>query len=316
MAGKEREMSWRPSGLCSMFICDVVSFGNSARTDHARIVIRKVLYTALRMGFDKANVPYAGCHVEDRGDGVMVIVPPTHPVPPLITVVIDWLRAEIRRHNQVSNTAAQMQLRVAVHAGWCESDGNGLVGEALNHAFRILEAAPLKEALKESTTEVGLIVSQRVYEDVVRHSVGLVNPTDYREVAVQVKETDKTAWISVPGTSVSTPAPLATGPELAPQSDQVLITTELVDRMLEIPLMAQERGREQVLRALPDDIAWRIPRAPDARSDTYNIIRTCLEYPGAFQQLHQAIKYFAGESFAVHRLEGTIVRLLTAERDG
>jgi hypothetical protein len=53
-----------------------------------------------------------------------------------------------------------------------------------------------------------------------------------------------------------------------------------------------------------------IPRSADARSDTYEIIRTCLDYPGGLQELLRALRGFAGDSLALGRLERAIARLL------
>jgi hypothetical protein len=289
-----------------------------ARTDHVRSHLRTVLYAGLRESFDDSGIPLDDCYQEDRGDGVMIVVPPRHDLAELITSVIERLHAAVRRHNQMSNDAASLQLRVAVHFGECRSDDNGLVSTALNHAFRLLDATPLKEALQSSGTGVALIVSQRVHDDVVKHGRGLVDPDAYRRVEVVVKETVTTAWIRVPGMApaaqhadvidIGRPPEPTPPPRLEGGSAQIMF--ELVDRTLDIPLMAQERGREQVVSALPIAMAGVIPRSADARSDTYAIIRTCLDYPGGLQQFLQAIRGFVGDSMALRRLEEAIARLL------
>jgi class 3 adenylate cyclase len=309
---------WLPSGSCSLFVCDIASFGHASRTDEVQEHVRAAMYRGLRDSFEGAGVGYDDCYLEDRGDGAMIAVPPDRATALLLTSVVDRLRAEMRRHNGVSNEAAQIRLRVAVHTGEVRWDGNGLVGTAVNHVFRLLDAAVFKQALSDSGASVALIVSQRVHEDVVKHGRGLVDPGDYRQVEIRVKETQTTAWIMIPGIS-----PQAAGqaqdlvrhddppsaPWLAREGDtQVLF--ELVDRTLDIPLMRAERGREQVVSALSIDIAVVIPRSADARSDVHAIIRTCLDYAGGLQELLLAIKGFVGDSMAMQRLEQTIARLL------
>ena len=309
---------WRPSGGCSLFVCDIASFGHASRTDGVQEHLRAVMYAALRGSFDDAKIGYDQCYQEDRGDGAMIAVPPDLDTALLLTSVVDRLRAEVRRHNAVSNAAAQMRLRVAVHTGEVRWDGQGLVGTAVNHVFRLLDAAVFKDALSQSGAGLALIVSQRVHDDVVRHGRGLVDPGDYRQVEVRVKETETTAWIAIPGHRRQ-----GTGPtqEVVPQSDlpsvppltrgsDVQILFELVDRVLDIPLMRAERGREQVVGVLSIDIAGVIPRSAEARSDVHAIIRTCLDYPGGLQEVLQAIRGFVGDSMAVQRLEQTIARLL------
>jgi hypothetical protein len=278
-----------------MFVCDIASFGSADRDDHARAYLRKVLYDGLRASFDAAGVPYDHCYREDRGDGVMLIVPPSYDTAVLISSVVDGLRGEVRRHNDLASSAASLQVRVAVHIGACVSDDHGLVGDALNHAFRILEAAPLKRALRDSGAGVGLVVSQRVYEDVVRHGPGLVDPGEYVSITVEVKETAGAAWIRVPGA--------APGPEFQVPGDAVF---QLVDRLLEIPLMRQERGRDQVVDALPFGISVVIPRSPEARFDVHGIVRTCLDYPGGLHRLIAVIRGFVGDSIPMYELERSL----------
>src|SRR4051794_21487219 len=67
---------WSPSGSCSLFVCDIVSFGAEDRTDGIREHVRKAMYTALQLGFDGAGVPYDGLYREDRGDGALIAVRP------------------------------------------------------------------------------------------------------------------------------------------------------------------------------------------------------------------------------------------------
>ncbi|MFI0357164.1 hypothetical protein [Actinomadura sp. 9N407] len=328
MSGSARE-GWHPSGLCSQFVCDIAAFGDGKRTDDVRAHVRKALYGGLAESFAAEGIPLDDCHHEDRGDGVMVIVPPHFDTALLITTVVTRLRAAVRRHNAFSSEAAQMRLRVAVHTGEAHWDGTGLVGEAVNHTFRILDAGAFKDLLRDSGADLALIVSQRVYDDVVRHGRELVDPGDYRQIDVEVKETQTTAWVSVPGTglpntglpAVPNSGAVVPSPHRVPDRDDVPwlpggeatsndILFELVDHALEIPQMAAERSRERVVSALPLQIRTVIPRSMDARSDTYEIIRTCLDYPGGLQELLSALRGFAGDSLALGRLERAIARLL------
>ncbi|MGP4024063.1 effector-associated domain 2-containing protein [Actinomadura sp. 3N407] len=303
---------WHPAGLCSLYLCDIASFGDPSRTDRVRVHVRGVLYESLGTAFRENGIAFDACYWEDRGDGVMIAVPPEYDLTTLLTTVTDRLRAEIRHHNAVSGDPAKMQLRVAVHMGMARSDGRGLVGTAVNDAFRILDAPALKEALRVSGTAVGVIVSDRVYDDVVRHGWDLLDPGDYRRVEVRVKELTTISWMNVPGlpspVPAQSPAPAPAG-TVRPAGDPPPLF-ELVDHLLDIPLLAHERGRDQLVDALPFEIGVVIPRRPDARSDTYAIVRTCLDYPGGLHRLHQAVKAFTGPSMAMARVERTLNRFL------
>jgi Effector-associated domain 2 len=201
----ERTGGWLPNGLCSLFICDVASFGHPERSDLDRFAVRDALYEGLRRSFDRERIPFLSCYREDRGDGALLAVPPLADTTILLTTLIDRLAAEVRRHNHVSAVMAQLRLRVSVHTGVVHSDVEGLVGTAVNHAFRLLDAEQLKLALRTTGAELALIASQRVYDDLIHHGLGLVDPSEYQQVVVNVKETVTPAWIRVPG--VRTPIP-------------------------------------------------------------------------------------------------------------
>ena len=81
---------------------------------------------------------------------------------------------------------------------------------AINQTFRLLEAPPLKEALKGSRGVLALITSAWFYDEVVRHSEGL-DPATFRPVRVAVKETRTTGWISLPDRPFPADAGLLSG---------------------------------------------------------------------------------------------------------
>ncbi|WP_173098866.1 effector-associated domain 2-containing protein [Actinomadura verrucosospora] len=329
MGDGARTGGWRPAGLCSFLVCDIAGFSSSARDDPVRLRVRRSMYEGLERSLrDGAGLELDDCYHEDRGDGVMVIVPPEVRTDRLLTGVVDRLRAEVRHHNGAANEAAQMRLRVAVNVGEAEADAHGVVGTELTHAFRLLDAEPLKKAVAAAETGIAVIVSRRVYEDVVRHGRGLVDPGDYYRADVAVKETEGEAWIMVPGTR---PAPVPAGPpavredEPGPEEDgagfvppaevPVPVLFQMVDDLLGIPQMRNERGRERLVGALSPMIAGVIPRSPEAKADLFAILQTCLDYPGGLQQFLQAVRGFVGESMAVRRLEQTTARLLLPPGD-
>ncbi|MDL4814577.1 effector-associated domain 2-containing protein [Actinomadura opuntiae] len=308
---------WRPGGLCGFLVCDIAGFSAASRVDPVRVRVRRAMYEGLdRSLADGAGVRLDDCYHEDRGDGVMVVLPPDVRIELLLTTVVERLRAEVRQHNRASSEAALMRLRVAVNVGQAESDEHGVVSTALTHAFRLLDAPPLKEAVAAAETGIAVIVSERVYEDVVSHGRGLVDPDDYYRVGVRVKETVGDAWIMVPGTRPAAAPPavwdgVRSVPDGPPPAEvPVPMLFRMVDDLMDIPQMRNERGREQLVGALPPVIAGVIPRAPEARGDLFAILRTCLDYPGGLQQFLQAVRGFAGESMAVQRLERTTARLL------
>ncbi|TDC82799.1 hypothetical protein [Actinomadura sp. 7K507] len=303
-------------------MCDIAGFSDAARADPVRVRVRKAMYDGLDRSLAGAGLRLDECYHEDRGDGVMVVLPPDVRTELLLTEVVNRLRAEIRHHNEAANEVARMRLRVAVNVGEAESDGRGIVSTALTHAFRLLDAAPLKEAVARAETGIAVIVSRRVYDDVVRHGRGLVDPGDYYQVEVQVKETSDDAWVMVPGGRPVRPAAVPAVPEEGVQALPPLgadvplpLLFRMVDDMLQIPRLRAERGRDQIVGALSLEIAGAVPRSGEARADLFAVLQTCLDYPGGLQQLLQAVQGFVGESMAVRRLEQTIAQSLLPPQD-
>lgn len=185
--------------VCALFAVDIVGFTKPNRDDDIRLYLHEQLYEILEKAFDHAGIPWNNCFHEDRGDGVLVVVPPSIAYRGIIDPLPERLRSLIRRHNHVSCEAAGIQLRAAAHVGPVDHDGHGFVGSDINLLFRLLEARPLKRALTGSRAELGLIVSDYVYSTVVCRYPSLVSPDAFRPVRFQIKYTRAQAWIYLPG---------------------------------------------------------------------------------------------------------------------
>lgn len=183
--------------VCGLFAVDIVGFNGRGRDDDIQIYVHKSLYEMLQAAFDRSDVPWSDCVHEDRGDGALVVVPPTVPLAGLISVP-DRLRGLVRRHNHVSSDAAHVQLRIAMHIGPVHHDGHGFVGRDVSLLFRLLDARPLRRMLSESCTEVALMASGNMYENVIRRRPCLVDLALFQRLSVRVKETTMRAWAYTP----------------------------------------------------------------------------------------------------------------------
>jgi hypothetical protein len=186
--------------LCGLFAVDIAGFNALGRDDDIQIYVHESLYGMLQTAFDRSDVPWFSCAHEDRGDGVLVIVPPMIPVAGLVDPIPERLRRLVRRHNRVSCDAARIQLRVAAHIGPVHNDGYGFVGRDVNLLCRLLDARSLKRMLAESGAEVAFITSGYVYENVIRRRPSLVDPAVFQSLTVRVKETRTRGWAYVLGT--------------------------------------------------------------------------------------------------------------------
>jgi len=119
---------------------------------------------------------------------------------------------------------------------------------AVNLAFRLLDAQPLKAALARSPGVLAIIVSSWFFEEVVRHSG---TAPGYRPAEVAVKETTTTGWICLPDQEL--------------QSDREALTEIAAD----VVSAMRERGQipqthPDLLRQAYSVMAARYPRAGSA----------------------------------------------------
>ncbi|MBP2334341.1 hypothetical protein JOF41_000519 [Saccharothrix coeruleofusca] len=179
---------------------DVVAFGERSRPQQD--VIRRGLYSALEHAFDECGIPWGGdwpgTYREDRGDGLFVLLPPGVAKRRVVSALLHLLDGELRRYNAMLVPQARIQLRAAVTAGDVAHDGNGAVGAELVLAFRLLDSAPLRAELARSGAVLGLVVSERFFDDVIRDEPAC-EPELYHRVEVDHKEVHTAAWLRLYG---------------------------------------------------------------------------------------------------------------------
>jgi hypothetical protein len=180
--------------LCTMLAVDIAEFTRSDRDDEILRFLHEQLYVMLPKAFDASGVPWAECWHEDRGDGMLIVLPPGISGLNLAGRLPGLLGGLIRRQNHACHAAARIQLRVAAHFGLVAYDGHGFVGDDVNQLFRILDAPPLKRALAASGADLALIVSDQIYRSFVCHYRSLVRPDAFEAVTFEVKATEFHAW--------------------------------------------------------------------------------------------------------------------------
>jgi hypothetical protein len=184
---------------CTILYTDVAGFSASCRDEADRQVVRDRLYTMLRAAFERSGVSWAACYHEDRGDGALVIVPPEIPTRAVADPLLALLAAELRRHNRRAAEPVRVRMRAALHLGPVTRDAEGLNGDALIHAARLLDAPPLRDALRASGADLALMASRHVFETALSSDTGLLDPAAFTQVSFRVKESQITAWMHVVG---------------------------------------------------------------------------------------------------------------------
>lgn len=188
----------------TIVVVDVEGFGDRGRTNVHQVIIRDGLYRVMREAFGRAGISWDGCDHEDRGDGVLVLVPAEVPKGLLVESLPSAVVMGLRKHNVAHPRPEQIRLRMALHAGEVRYDEHGVTGASVNLAFRLLEADPLKQALAGSPGALAVIASPWFFDEVARHT-DLAG--EYRCVDVAVKETRTTGWICLPDRAAAAPRP-------------------------------------------------------------------------------------------------------------
>jgi Cyclic nucleotide-binding domain len=208
--GLNVEHPWRPphplnGENCTIFLTDVVGFGARTRNDKDRRIIREALFGMTQAALEGIHDAWS----EDRGDGLLTVIPPTISTAKVMNQALEELSASLERHNCSQRESARFQLRFAVSVGPVVSDAMGVSGEAIIVAARLVDAVSFKEALAKSTASLGVIASTFVYETVIRHDANPHDVASYAQVPVEVKESATTAWMKLFDAPVPSPiAPL------------------------------------------------------------------------------------------------------------
>jgi hypothetical protein len=203
-----RREKWTPAGRCSLVAADVVGFGGQRRNRQVQTYLRDSLYKLIEHALKNSGVGFDACYSEDRGDGLVIAVRPDIPTERLIHPFVEYVRAGLRLHNMVSAELAQMRLRVALHGAEAWTDAHGLVGDGIIHLCRLLDAPEFKQRVHQSGAYLGMIASDAVYDGIIRHAPGLIDPDDYAGIGVVNKELSGTGWVRLIGraTTISQPA--------------------------------------------------------------------------------------------------------------
>jgi len=206
--------SQRSAGPMHRSIVAIDLEGSTSRTNLVKGELRRSMYDVLGRALEA--VPITDNHLEqptDRGDGVLLLIRPYDDVPKTVLLdrLIPALTALVSEYNtRVTQPALRMRLRAVVHAGEVHGDDKGFYGEAIDIAIRLLDASPVKRALKEAQGPLVLVISEEIYRGIVAQ--GYVDDCDYRQACrVRVAGKQHRGWVHVPGLSepASAPGPAA-----------------------------------------------------------------------------------------------------------
>ena len=157
----------------------------SQRDDPGQIEAQRAMSKLLREAGEHGALERAQWHIQPQGDGELALLPPGINEAFVITSLTRRLRDGLHRYNRNVNTAARLRMRVAVHEGMTYVTEAGFAGDAINTVCRLRDAQESRDALRATRNDLVLIVSARIYQDVVcGHDAYDLPPASFRETEI------------------------------------------------------------------------------------------------------------------------------------
>ncbi|MER5391227.1 hypothetical protein [Saccharopolyspora sp. NPDC002686] len=126
--------------------------------------------------------------------------------PFLVDPFLRELQDVLETHDEVVRARSRdlrMRLRASIHVGPIPDSG---LATPMNETHRLLDSQPVRRVLSKSdpdTTFLAVILSQRVFTDVVQADYTKLRPTQFARNTVAVKNFHDAGWLHIPCPSVS-----------------------------------------------------------------------------------------------------------------
>jgi len=181
---------------------------STQRTNPVKGELRDEIYRLMAGALGQAGIDDQYCDpLVDRGDGILVLLRPADdfPKPFLLSRLMPALASLLAARNSRISPADRpliMRLRAVIHAGEVHYDGKGPFGEDLDVAFRLLDAPRFKTHLKKATGSVALVVSDFIYQSVIRHGYDGIDGEEFVPLLnVTVGSKRRKGWVHLPRAS-------------------------------------------------------------------------------------------------------------------
>ncbi|GAB3881641.1 hypothetical protein GCM10027612_11030 [Microbispora bryophytorum subsp. camponoti] len=136
---------------------------------------------------------------QETGDGEVIILPEGEPELRVIDDLVRRLRKALHDHNRERRDDARLRIRISIGHGVVKRGAMGFVGQVVVTTCRLLDAKAARTALKVNPrANLVLILTDRLYEDVVRQLHTSYRPESFTRLEVPTKERVEIAWMWIP----------------------------------------------------------------------------------------------------------------------
>jgi hypothetical protein len=161
----------------------------SARDAREQLRAQNELQRILSAAAQNVGLDQREWYEQVSGDGELVVLPEDVDVPVVVgdfTASLETILGEC--NSRMIGTDPRLRLRLALHHGTLTPGPFGPAGDAPIVVSRLLDAKPLRRLLAEQQErDLALIVSQSLYQDVVRTGFCSLDPDEFHAVRVKAK---------------------------------------------------------------------------------------------------------------------------------
>jgi hypothetical protein len=189
-----------PSASRRIFVVtDIERF--SGRGNVNQLAMERNLSEIARQAISHAQLHWRDVEVEYKGDGLLLQLPPGADEPRVIPALITGHLLAVRLANLRAPGSQRIRLRMALTQGISHPGPTGSVGSAVIAACRLADCAELRAAFAPHPhRDLGLIVADDLYRDVIAHGYPGLAPAAFTMVKVGIPEKGfaEQAWTCVP----------------------------------------------------------------------------------------------------------------------
>ena len=180
--------------------------GYSKRTSDSQLAARRQLRESLHTACERIGFGFDSIPAQDSGDGTMALAPRDVGLETMVVDFVRELRMELRRRNRRLIPEERVRLRLALHFGHVRIDGTGYAGRAPIVAARLIDLPEARQALRDAPdTDLVLIVSDFVYQEVVVDRLRGLDPDDFVRIEAKTEKYEGVCWLLRPETTGQPP---------------------------------------------------------------------------------------------------------------
>lgn len=154
----------------------------------------------LRAAAERSGLDHGTWSVQPQGDMEFAVLPTGTSEQVVLGEYVTYLAAELGGYNATRRPTERMRLRLAVDSGVAAIAALGFSGPAPIAVARYLNAPEVKRALAAAgSASLAVVISDRLYQDVVRLRFHGHDPEQYRRIHVEQKGFAAYGWVRLPG---------------------------------------------------------------------------------------------------------------------